>query len=54
MEAMKMSNVDKDTTSNRREVMPESVIDGEMNEKVKDQLELQPGEKKESKEDQDK
>lgn len=51
---MKMSNVDKDTTSNRREIMPESVIDGEMNEKVKDQLELQPGEKKVSKEDQDK
>ncbi|WP_414044905.1 hypothetical protein ACMGE7_02165 [Macrococcus equi] len=49
-----MSNVDKETTSNRRELMPETVIDGEMNEKVKDQLDLQPGEKKVSKEDQDK
>lgn len=49
-----MSNVDKDTTSNRREIMPELVIDGEINEKVKDQLELQPGEKKVSKEDQEK
>ncbi|MCE4955995.1 hypothetical protein [Macrococcoides caseolyticum] len=49
-----MSNIDKDTTSNRRELMPESVIDGEMNEKVKAQLELKPGEKKVSKEDQDK
>lgn len=47
-----MSNVDKDTTSNRREVMPESVIDGEINDKVKEQLELQPGEKKVSKDDQ--
>lgn len=49
-----MSNVDKETTSNRREEMPESVIDGEMNEKVKAQLELEPGEKKVSKEEQDK
>ncbi|WP_414043901.1 hypothetical protein [Macrococcus animalis] len=49
-----MSNVDKETTSNRREIMPESVIDGEMNEKVKEQLELQPGEKKVSKDEQDK
>lgn len=49
-----MSNVDKETTSNRRELMPETVIDGEMNEKVKDQLDLQPGEKKVSKENQDK
>lgn len=49
-----MSNVDKDTTNNRRELMPESVIDGEMNEKVKAQLDLKPGEKKVSKDEQNK
>ncbi|MCU7556159.1 hypothetical protein ROU88_07850 [Macrococcus capreoli] len=49
-----MSHNDKDTTSNRRELMPESVIDGEMNEKVKEQLALKPGEQKVSQADQKK
>ncbi|UBH22795.1 hypothetical protein LAU42_02330 [Macrococcus armenti] len=44
--------VDKDTTSERTQKMPESSLDGPMNEKVKEQLTLKPGEKKVSKEDQ--
>ncbi|UBH09044.1 hypothetical protein [Macrococcus armenti] len=44
--------VDKDTTSERTQKMPESSLDGPMNEKVKEQLALKPGEKKVSKEDQ--
>lgn len=44
--------VDKDTTSERTQQMPESSLDGPMNEKVKEQLDLKPGEKKVSKEDQ--
>lgn len=44
--------VDKDTTSERTQKMPESSLDGPKNEKVKEQLALKPGEKKVSKEDQ--